>query len=59
MDDNAKDSKELLVDKEKFDAVLRKIIRTKPMPLKDVIGTTPRGKASNNPQATKRGRLHP
>jgi hypothetical protein len=35
-----------MVDKDRFDAVLRKIISAKPLPLKDVIGTSPRGKAS-------------
>ncbi|MGO8933240.1 MAG: hypothetical protein ACLPLZ_07835 [Terracidiphilus sp.] len=37
---------EIAVDKDRFDSVLRKIIATKPLPLKDVIGTSPRGKAS-------------
>lgn len=44
MDRPAQEPKEVTVDKDKFDAVLRKIINTKPMPLKDVIGTSPRGK---------------
>jgi hypothetical protein len=35
---------EITVDKTKFDAVLRKMIATKPLPLKDVIGTSPRRK---------------
>jgi hypothetical protein len=35
---------ENLVDKDRFDAVLRKMIATKPLPLKDVIGTSPRRK---------------
>jgi hypothetical protein len=43
MNHNA-ETKELIVDKDKFDAVLRKMIATKPMPLKDVIGTSPRRK---------------
>lgn len=29
-----------MVDKDRFDAVLRKMINTKPMPMKDVIGTS-------------------
>lgn len=37
-------TKEIIVDKDKFDAVLRKIIATKPIPLKDIIGTSPRSK---------------
>jgi hypothetical protein len=46
MDKPATDSKEIIADKDKFDAVLRKIISTKPLPLKDVIGTSPRSKRS-------------
>ena len=46
MDTKTEEPKELTVDKDKFDAILRKIINTKPMPLKDVIGTSPRRKAS-------------
>jgi hypothetical protein len=42
MDTPATDPKEILVDKDRFDTVLRKIISTKPLPLKDVIGTSPR-----------------
>lgn len=44
MDNHSSKSKETLVDKDKFDAILRKIINTKPLPLKDVIGTSPRSK---------------
>jgi hypothetical protein len=40
------EAQKTVVDKDKFDSVLRKIIATKPLPLKDVIGTSPRGKAS-------------
>lgn len=40
------DPKEIMVDKDKFDAVLRRIIASKPLPLKDVIGTSPRRKPS-------------
>jgi hypothetical protein len=38
--------KKIEVDKDRFDAVLRKVIAAKPLPLKNVIGTSPRGKAS-------------
>jgi hypothetical protein len=44
MDTNPSESEEMMVDKDRFDAVLRKIISTKPLPLKDVIGTSPRRK---------------
>ncbi len=44
MDKNSTESKKIMVDKDRFDAVLRKIINTKPLPLKDVIGTSPRRK---------------
>jgi hypothetical protein len=33
--------KEIIVDKDKFDAVLRRITQSKPLPLKDVVGTSP------------------
>ena len=46
MDTNPPEPQEIMVDKDRFDAVLRKIISTKPLPLKDVIGTSPRRKAS-------------
>lgn len=36
----------VIVDKDRFDSILKKIIATKPLPLKDVIGTSPRRKAS-------------
>lgn len=32
------------VDKDRFEALLRKMIATKPYPLKDAIGTSPRRK---------------
>jgi hypothetical protein len=45
MENQPKDStEEIVVHKDKFDAVLRKMIATQPMPLKDVIGTSPRRK---------------
>ena len=44
LDTTASDPQDISVDKDKFDAVLRKIINTKPLPLKDVVGTSPRGK---------------
>jgi hypothetical protein len=34
-------SQEIMVDKDRFDAVLRKIANTKPLPLKDLTGTFP------------------
>jgi hypothetical protein len=42
MDTTSSEPQEIMVDKDKFDVVLRKIINTKPLPLKDVIGTSPR-----------------
>jgi hypothetical protein len=39
---------EITIDKDKFDALLRKIINTKPLPLKDVIGTSPRRKRAES-----------
>jgi hypothetical protein len=44
MDTPAPEPQEIMVDKDRFDAVLRKIISTKPLPLKDVIGTSLRPK---------------
>ena len=40
------EAQKTVVDKDKFDAILRKIITTKPLPLKDAVGTSPRRKAS-------------
>ncbi len=40
MDNNLPETKEIMVDKDRFDAVLRKIISTKPLQLKEVIGTS-------------------
>lgn len=34
--------KDVVFNREKFDAVLRRMIASKPMPLKDVVGTSPR-----------------
>jgi hypothetical protein len=39
---------EITVDKDRFDAILKKIIATKPLPLKDVIGTSPRRKRAES-----------
>jgi hypothetical protein len=44
MDKDSPEAQEIMVDKNRFDAILRKIISTKPLPLKDVIGTSPRRK---------------
>jgi hypothetical protein len=44
MDHTTPKHQEIMVDKDKFDSLLRKIISTKPLPLKDVIGTSPRRK---------------
>jgi len=44
MDTNPSEPKEIIADKDKFDTLLRKIINTRPLPLKDVIGTSPRRK---------------
>lgn len=46
MDKTTPEPQEIIVDKDRFDAVLRKIISTKPMPMKDVIGASPRRKAT-------------
>lgn len=46
-------AKEILVDQDRFDAVLRKIIATKPMPLKDVVGTSQR----QTPKRKKKSRI--
>jgi hypothetical protein len=40
MDKDSPAPQEIMVDKDRFDAVLRKMINTKPMPMKDVIGTS-------------------
>jgi hypothetical protein len=48
MDKDSPEPKEIMVDKDKFDALLRKIINTKPLPLKDVIGTSPRKKRAES-----------
>jgi hypothetical protein len=48
MDTNPSESKEIMVDKDRFDAVLRRIINTKPLPLRDVIGTSPRSKRAES-----------
>jgi hypothetical protein len=44
MDRTSPKPKAIMADKDKFDAVLRKMIASKPLPLKDVIGTSPRSK---------------
>jgi len=44
MDKKSPEPQEILADKDRFDAVLRKMIASKPLPLKDVIGTSPRRK---------------
>jgi hypothetical protein len=44
MEKNSPKPKVIMVDKDRFDAILTKIINTKPMPLKDVVGTSPRSK---------------
>jgi hypothetical protein len=41
-------AEQITVDKDKFDAVLRRIINTKPLPLKDIIGTSPRRKRAES-----------
>jgi hypothetical protein len=48
MDINPSKPQETMVDKDRFDAILRKIISTKPLPLKDVIGTSPRRKRAES-----------
>jgi hypothetical protein len=39
-------TQETIVNKDRFDSVLRKIIASKPLPLKDAVGTSPRRKAA-------------
>ena len=48
MDATASKPDDILVDRDKFDAVLRNIITTGPLPLKDVIGTSRRGKRAES-----------
>jgi hypothetical protein len=48
MDAPTSEPQETMVDKDRFDAILRKIINTKPLPLKDVIGTSPRRKRAES-----------
>jgi len=40
MDKDSSNPQEIMVDKDKFDAVLRRIISTKPLQLKEAIGTS-------------------
>jgi len=40
VDSNSPDPQEILADKDRFDAVLRKMIATKPLPLKEVVATS-------------------
>lgn len=42
MDNRTEESKEIMVDKDKFDAILRRMAITKPLPVKDLTGTFPR-----------------
>jgi len=37
-----------MADKDRFDAVLKKMISMKPLPLKDAIGTSPRRKRAES-----------
>jgi hypothetical protein len=39
MENRAKEPQKIMVDKDRFDAVLRKMINSKPLPLKDLAGT--------------------
>jgi hypothetical protein len=45
MDTAPSKPQEIMTDKDRFDAVLKKMIGMKPLPLKDAIGTSPRRKA--------------
>jgi hypothetical protein len=45
--------KKLEVDKDKFDAALQKILAAKPLPLKDVVGTSIRGNPKNRKRVRK------
>ena len=40
MDKGTEEPKDITADKDKFDAILRRIIATKPLPLKDIVGTS-------------------
>jgi hypothetical protein len=50
LDSEAKEPQEIVADKDRFDAVLRKMIATRPTPLKDVVGTAPRKKSEREPR---------
>lgn len=40
--DTPAEPQEILVDKDRFDAILRRMATTKPLPVKDLTGTFPR-----------------
>jgi len=48
------EAQKTMVDKDKFNAVLQRMMQSKPMPLKDVIGTSPRSKPKHRKPARKR-----
>jgi hypothetical protein len=48
VDKKTEESTDIIADKDKFDALLRRMIATKPLPLKDVIGTSPYKKKPKN-----------
>jgi len=54
MDKQPQESQEIVVDKDKFDAVLKKIALAKPLPLKDLAGTFPRVLSHRRAKTPKR-----
>jgi hypothetical protein len=38
------EAQKTVVNKERFDAILQRMMQSKPLPLKDVVGTSPRQK---------------
>ena len=42
METDPSEPKEMMVDKDRFDAVLRRMAASKPLPVKDLTGTFPR-----------------
>ena len=47
-------ARKTIVDKDKFDAILQRMMQSKPMPLKDVVGTSPRSKPKRRKPARNR-----
>ncbi len=51
--EDVKEIKDIEVSKEKFDAVLSKLINSRPIPLKDVVGTLPNSRKKPVPKTDK------